>query len=185
MLRLLLFLISIAQIVYICVVFKWITLVVLATNHALIEVTIHLGLSLFLHHVAACENRPWRMLMTLHHLIFSMAGCTNCVVLFVYWSFLHEANITRPDIRDSQHKVIFMYVVHLAPAACHFLNWVISDTILLKRSVKWFVIQFVVYGFGLYKATLAKGEAVYPGVFEFIDDFYGATRNYIAVIICF
>ena len=55
MLRLLLFLISIAQIVYICVVFKWITLVVLATNHALIEVTIHLGLSIFLHHVAACE----------------------------------------------------------------------------------------------------------------------------------
>ena len=185
MLRILLFLICIAQLVYICVVFEWISIVVLGTNHALIWVTLHLGMSIFLHHVAAGEKRPWRHLMTWHHLIFTHATNSNTIVLFVYWTFLHETNISRPEIRDSWHKVLFMYVVHLAPSVCHFLNWVISDTILLKRSAKWLVIPLVIYGLGLYKATLARGKAVYPVVFEFIDDFYGALRNYIAVTICF
>ena len=82
--------------------------------------------------------------MMVHHFFFEMAFNLNTVVIVVYWGFLHQGVMKKQEIIDDERKVLFMYVVHIVPAVCFYLNWLMSDVIMLKRHLVWYYIP----GFG-------------------------------------
>ena len=123
--------------------------------------------------------------MMVHHLFFEMAFNLNTIIVVVYWTFLHEGALKRPEVLADWRKGVFMYIVHIVPAASFYLNWLMSDIIMLKRHLVWYYIPAVGYFYINYCETLSRGEPLYPEIMDWINDFVGAVKSCACILAVF
>ena len=129
------------------------------TNWAMIMTYLNIALSLKCSLDTKIEQKKnW---LAFHHLSFELSCPMNLVSTSIYWTLMHKDTIEDPEFASPVRQFL-MYVNHLTPFICNWINFSITDVIVASKHWISVAIFGVIYSYINYRESMARGKPLYP-----------------------